>query len=180
MIIQLATLSEGIHEYNFTVLHGEIFGNEKIFPMHFSDAVTFEHPIYVVARIDKSTRQIRLQVRIQTQCDTSCDRCTDDFLFSVQGKYEVVYVFNEQHIPNADEETEYVYLSEDKLHIDLTEDVRQTLLLSVPMKLLCTEDCPGVCTQCGKNLNNDSCSCNKEHVDERWSKLQSLKTLISE
>jgi uncharacterized protein len=180
MIIQLATLSEGIHEFNFTVPAANIFSKEKIFSTHFSDEIRFEYPIHIAVVLDKSSRQIRVRAAIATEHLTLCDRCAIEFLLPVHGNYEIIYVFNEQHIPAENEESEYVYLSEDKLQIDIAEDVRQTLLLSLPMKHLCKEECLGVCTQCGKNLNHSSCSCNKEIIDERWSKLQSLKSILSE
>ncbi|MEK7264143.1 MAG: DUF177 domain-containing protein [Bacteroidota bacterium] len=180
MIIQLATLSEGIHEYDFTVNPSEIFRSKKLSPSHFPDEITFERPIQISVSLDKSSRQIRLRATISTERSALCDRCTDEFLFPVRGKYETIYVFDEQHIPSSDDEIEYVFLSEDKLQIDIAEDVRQTLLLSIPMKLLCKEDCLGVCLHCGKNLNHGSCSCDTQIKDERWSKLQSLKSILSE
>ncbi len=57
--------------------------------------------------------------------------------------------------------------------IDLTETVRQHVLLDIPMVTLCKEDCAGLCPQCGKDLNQGPCTCQPE-VDARLSVLQSL------
>ncbi len=52
-------------------------------------------------------------------------------------------------------------------YIDLTETIRETLILSEPMKVLCRPDCQGLCPQCGADLNDGSCSCPTDRIDPR-------------
>jgi uncharacterized protein len=52
--------------------------------------------------------------------------------------------------------------------------LREQVLLAVPLKVICRQDCKGLCPQCGKNLNTESCSC-AEPTDERWSALKELR-----
>jgi len=59
--------------------------------------------------------------------------------------------------------------------MDLTEPVRQALLVALPMKPLCREDCAGICPQCGANRNETQCGPAEETVDDRWSGLRSLR-----
>ena len=58
--------------------------------------------------------------------------------------------------------------------LDLTEVVRQNLLLSLPMSALCRTDCRGLCPDCGANLNEGPCGCQHEEVDPRLAVLQGL------
>jgi uncharacterized metal-binding protein YceD (DUF177 family) len=58
--------------------------------------------------------------------------------------------------------------------IDVNDDVRQTVFLAVPLKLLCSESCKGLCPQCGINLNMGTCACTDDPADGRWEKLRSL------
>ena len=58
--------------------------------------------------------------------------------------------------------------------LDLSEGVRQHMLLATPMKPLCCPECAGLCPQCGCNLNYRRCDCNLVPADLRWSKLQDL------
>ncbi|MBN1225748.1 MAG: DUF177 domain-containing protein, partial [Deltaproteobacteria bacterium] len=58
--------------------------------------------------------------------------------------------------------------------IDLTEVVREQILLAVPMIPICKEDCKGLCPYCGQNLNQCKCVCAGKTIDPRWSKLQNL------
>jgi uncharacterized protein len=58
--------------------------------------------------------------------------------------------------------------------IDITEIVREQVVLSIPMKPLCSETCRGLCPTCGTNLNESTCSCPRESVDPRLKVLEKL------
>ncbi|MCX5782057.1 MAG: DUF177 domain-containing protein [Elusimicrobia bacterium] len=58
--------------------------------------------------------------------------------------------------------------------IDLEEEIRQLLILNLPNKPLCKENCLGLCPQCGKNLNIVKCGCQKQPSIDRWGKLKEL------
>jgi uncharacterized protein len=56
----------------------------------------------------------------------------------------------------------------------------QEILLSLPMKALCREDCPGLCPQCGAMKDSAECRCsNQDRIDPRWAALEDLKKRIS-
>jgi uncharacterized protein len=59
--------------------------------------------------------------------------------------------------------------------LDLSEVVRQNLLLALEDYKHCSEGCPGLCPQCGHNLNEGSCECGEEPVDSRWAALAALR-----
>lgn len=58
--------------------------------------------------------------------------------------------------------------------IDITETVREALILSEPMQVLCRPDCKGLCPNCGANLNDGPCSCPTDHIDPRMAVLGEL------
>lgn len=60
-------------------------------------------------------------------------------------------------------------------HVDLTEAVRQALVVNEPMRPLCRPDCAGLCNQCGADLNEGPCACPAEPADDRWAALRGLK-----
>ncbi|HUU53575.1 MAG TPA: DUF177 domain-containing protein [Armatimonadota bacterium] len=68
--------------------------------------------------------------------------------------------------PDASAMSDYV--------LDVSEFVRQQLLVNLPMAALCREDCRGICPKCGQNLNEKACDCAAEPVDSRWAKLGDL------
>ena len=58
----------------------------------------------------------------------------------------------------------------------LLEDVlREQVLLALPLKSTCREDCKGLCPQCGKNLNQEPCSCSEPAEDPRWAVLKDIR-----
>jgi len=85
----------------------------------------------------------------------------------------MLYVFGGDSAEMAKADEVHV-LSPDSAVIDLTEDVRQVVKISVPLKLLCTEECKGLCPRCGTNWNKSSCSCKNDAVDSRWEGLANL------
>jgi uncharacterized protein len=78
---------------------------------------------------------------------------------------------NDEVFPEG--EFEIVYFEGDLL--DVADQVRQTVLLSVPMRALCKEDCRGLCGICGCDLNLSSCGCSEPPPDPRWDALRKLK-----
>jgi uncharacterized protein len=75
--------------------------------------------------------------------------------------------------PGAEPEDEDLLYYE-RERIDLTEPLRQLVLVSVPMVPRCKEDCRGLCPVCGVNLNVAGCTCVVETKDPRWEKLSQL------
>ena len=59
------------------------------------------------------------------------------------------------------------YYSEE--YIDLSEDIRESFLLEIPTRVLCSEKCEGLCPQCGKNLNEGKCDCRLESEETQTS-----------
>ena len=99
---------------------------------------------------------------------TDCDRCASsiDRVFTVPVSHTLVTSLN-------DEENDELILVED-MHFELDPLVREDIFLTLPSKILCKEDCKGVCQFCGANLNEGQCSC-KKPVDPR---LEALKQLL--
>jgi uncharacterized protein len=71
------------------------------------------------------------------------------------------------------EELDFVYYSDDLIDIDPL--LAEQLLLQIPMKILCREDCKGLCPHCGVNMNADDCQCREKRVDVRLAVLNKLK-----
>lgn len=158
--IRITGLSNGIHEYDFSADPSSIGldGN-------------FLSPVVLHARLDKATRQILFKMNITTTGKFRCDRCLDEFQQPVTTAYSLVYLYDTQDAAQYKEE-EVQLMTPDTVYIDPTEDVRQMIMLSIPLKLLCREECKGLCSRCGENLNNTTCTCEQSTVDPRWDALQ--------
>lgn len=109
-----------------------------------------------------------IEARATVEVFTDCDRCASsiDRVFDIPVLHTLVTSLN-------DEENDELILVED-MHFELDPLVREDIFLTLPNKILCKEDCKGVCQFCGANLNEGQCSC-KKPVDPR---LEALKQLL--
>lgn len=98
-----------------------------------------------------------------------CDRCADE----VKKRYSLD--INKIVVPRLENENDDFddYLVVENNLLDLDDLVYQEIQLFLPSKMLCKEDCKGLCSKCGKNLNFEKCSCKKE-VDPRMEALLQL------
>jgi uncharacterized protein len=161
--INISNLSEGIHEYSFEGEPSKIGLDEQ-----------FSGTIKIAVKLDKSMRQIFLQAGIQAEGSFFCDRCLDNFHRELNTAYSMVYVQGTRSTADLSKEEEIQILTADRNYIDLDDDVRQYILLTIPQKLLCRDDCQGFCPTCGVNKNIASCTCMAPAVDSRWDALKKL------
>lgn len=91
--------------------------------------------------------------------DAVCCRCGGDFDFTV----------------HVDDFTVSVEVAEKTEFADLTDELRQSIILALPSYPVCRQDCRGVCPTCGKNLNEGPCTCDHAERDSRWGALDALK-----
>ena len=163
MKIQVGGLSEGVHRYQFLVPGAEL-----------DIGVEFHDDVKVEATLEKTGAQFFLSASIETSGHFACDRCVTEFSILFDPSYRMFYAQEGADSTQWDPAEVHVVTSGLNV-IDIAEDVRQTILLSVPLKLLCRDDCKGLCPHCGKNSNHESCSCTDAIPDSRWEKLQSLQ-----
>jgi uncharacterized protein len=78
------------------------------------------------------------------------------------------------------EEVEDAALIDDKHILDLREVVRQELLVNLPGRILCREDCAGICPTCGADRNVEPCTCEQDAADPRWAALADLARVVRE
>jgi len=129
-------------------------------------------------RLLRTDRSILVKGTLDTGVELTCSRCLSPFNYSLTINIE------EEYYPTADVDTgaavpvpdEPGCFTIDENHVlDLTEAVRQYALLAIPMKPLCREDCAGLCSYCGHNLNRGPCGCSPRGADPRWSELSKLQ-----
>lgn len=162
MKIHISNLSEGVHQYDFHEDASELGLDER-----------FGGQVMVKAELEKRRSQFFLRVKLETVGRFICDRCADEFDMSLSNEYRMAYVFSRKDAEGYDED-EIALIKESTNVIDISDDVRQFVILSVPLKLLCKEDCAGLCSTCGANLNYEECKCEKDAFDPRWETLRSM------
>ena len=129
----------------------------------------------VASRLDT---EIHVRGRLGTEIKLVCARCLEPVRQVVDREFDLFYHpitdvpgEDELHVPKGEEELGFY--QGDGL---LLEDVaKEQVILALPMRTLCREDCRGLCPQCGCNRNRESCSCAVRTGDPRWEVLKKMK-----
>ena len=158
MFIQLEALFNGgieklplSYEFDFSE---EEFGG--VFP--------FTAPVTLKGEIRNTAGIVTIDAKAEFSMEVTCDRCAEDIKpqFSVNVEHGLVASLN--HEDNDD------YILVEDMKLDIEQLTLEDIYLALPGKFLCKEDCEGLCSECGANLNEGSCNC-KKPIDPRWEAL---------
>ncbi|MCJ7509246.1 MAG: DUF177 domain-containing protein [candidate division Zixibacteria bacterium] len=141
-----------------------------------ADGVEFDSPLKVEVEVAPSGESFLAWAKIETSVKLECVRCLLIYSYPLQAEFNLLM---EKQRPglllDAENEDTVVINPQDKF-IDISDKVRQAIILSLPLKSLCSPDCKGLCHICGADLNTSPCNCTIEEYDSRWDKLkQTLK-----
>ncbi len=163
MVLDLkkAFITEGYFrpiEYELDLSDVEYYG---VFPL--------KKPIAISGEVTNKAGVVHLRIRCAALYEAPCDRCGITAAEQVVVDNEYVLTTELQK-----EDNDSLLLVEN-MEFNLDELCRTDVLLHIPMKHLCREDCKGICQKCGKNLNEGDCGCSLKEIDPR---LQALADLI--
>jgi uncharacterized protein len=135
-------------------------------------------PIRVHLRLSRSGRMIHVKSRLETRLELHCARCLEPFFLGLNSEFGTVLkprpnfpLAEEREFNREDLESDFY----DGEEVNLTPFVQDQVLLTLPQKALCREECRGLCPRCGKNLNRDVCQCPAAVMDPRFQALKNLK-----
>jgi uncharacterized protein len=107
-----------------------------------------------------------------------CDRCAIEVDTTLKVDFRLTFLKGNQ---NKQEDSEdIIYYRPDNPEVDISQNIRDAILLAVPMQALCKPDCKGLCHHCGTDLNTETCSCSTGQIDTRWEKLATLRDKIND
>ncbi|HFD39617.1 MAG TPA: DUF177 domain-containing protein [Anaerolineae bacterium] len=116
-----------------------------------------------------------LRTSLVAQCRRCLELCDTEIEIDLEEEFYPAVHFAEAPLDEMPEENWDEALQIDEHHVlDLSEVIRQDLLLAIPMQTLCKPDCAGLCPRCGGNRNLGECTCEEEAIDPRWAALQVL------
>ncbi|MBL1214125.1 MAG: DUF177 domain-containing protein [Ignavibacteriae bacterium] len=164
--IKIKNIENGVHYFDF---------NES--PKSLGLNKPFSNYIKVNCKMDKSQNQFVLNCDLKVHTNFECDRCSEEFEAELERDFKLFYFFDEENIDDEDSNTFYIAPEED--YIDISKEVREYAMLSVPMKIVCDDDCKGLCAGCGVDLNKEECRCSKDEVRPEWEELLKLKDKIN-
>lgn len=135
-------------------------------------------PLSVSLEVVNEGRYLNLMGTVKTTVEGRCSRCLDKVIQTVETSIAEQLLYAKDaalynHLAVGELEEQF-YLYENDL-FDITEIVRESILAALPMKILCRDDCRGLCLKCGQNLNRGQCECDTTEIDPRLAILAKLK-----
>ncbi len=127
-----------------------------------------KRPVQVKGSISNRAGIVTLDINCSVEYSAGCDRCGEDTVKIYDLQIERVLV---NKLYNGENDT--MILLED-FKLDLRELCFTEVILGLPTKHLCSEDCKGICQKCGKNLNTGNCNCTHKEIDPRLAVLTQL------
>lgn len=152
----------------------EVCGNIKI---DFEDErFEFVTPAEVNFIITNTGESILVEGNVAILIKAVCSRCLENFEYRLDVKIkEEFYSHIDKTLATILEDT----CQEGNLYynnfLEVDDIIRENLILQLPIKALCKEDCRGLCPKCGKNLNYEKCGCENIDIDPRWEILKKLR-----
>ncbi len=166
MVIKYTNFSDGIHHLDLKKTVEEL-----------NVGTPFYGDVSLNIKMDKSPNQIVLDCELSANAHLNCDRCTKDFDKLIENKFQLIYMFSSEKVDEEDLNIHYLALDNDKIVLD--NDVIEYAKLAEPMKVLCKDECKGLCSKCGANLNDEECKCSDEEINPVWGPLQKLKDKLN-
>lgn len=143
-----------------------------------AEIAKIEKPLNVEGTLHKQLERVVANGSISGEIEIECARCLTEQSYPLNVVFEEVFVTEDNFSKRED-----VHLHGDELEfsiyngndIDVSEIVREEILLNLPNHFVCKEDCQGLCLKCGANKNLKPCSCEEKEIDPRWAALKNLK-----
>lgn len=120
--------------------------------------VKFAEPVDVTLSVNLMSGTLLVKGRVGTKAGFACSRCLKEYEGEIENKN-----FN------------FTMYVAGLTNVDITDNLREGIMLLLPIKPLCKSDCRGLCVKCGQNLNDKNCGCTKKSDDTRWYGLDKLK-----
>jgi uncharacterized protein len=174
MIIDLTTISQDGRSFDFCLEKDWWHSKEK------NDQILgFDSSLKVKLKIYKAGDKYLLEGDLSGGLQVVCDRCLNAYHRDLRYDFNVfldtppIPDTNMTEVELLDEDMEVDFIKDRE--IDLDEIIREQIYLSLPMKSLCSDKCPGLCPICGSNLNVGDCQCHREQGHPGFLKLKDLK-----
>lgn len=170
MIVDLTTEKSSQFSFDFTLTPDQIELDGEI--------AKLKNVVRTTGRLKKGIAQTDVEGEIFAEIESECSRCLQPTENSLNVSFNAVYITPENYTEAKEAELGINDLEVsifDGDRIDLTELVREQILLNLPTQTFCRVDCQGFCPQCGANRNLIYCKCQESKIDPRWKALGDLK-----
>lgn len=171
MRIEIDRLEKGSGTFAHTYEAGEIVLDEE-------HARLTRQP-EIKGRVSTKGHEVSVAGHLSAEAEVDCDRCLKSVSVPVEADFDVTYVPASDYIDAAEaaelQEEDLTQAVFDGEAIDIDDLVREQVLLAIPTRALCAEDCKGLCPTCGADRNAEDCACQTSQTDPRWAALEKIR-----
>lgn len=170
MIVDLFSLESSSFEFEFSLARSEIELE--------GENIKLKNDVKISGELAKKLVQTDVEGKILASVEIECTRCLQAIEKDLEILFNVTYVTTENYTEAKESELREQDLDVsifDGRKIDLSELVREQIILNLPEQIFCSEDCKGLCAKCGANRNLIDCNCEEKEIDPRWQSLRELK-----
>lgn len=173
MIISLSRMPADGLSFDHQYVAGELDVSEYEFELE-----TFPQ---VTGRVDRTGMDMRVRGEVKSKIIATCDRCLNEVAIEIDAPFDLIYLPEDPSAGHAgetelhDRDLDLAVYENDQINLD--DLVIEQLGLNIPIRVLCREDCKGLCSECGADLNLEECQC-QAPVDPRWQALADLNKEI--
>lgn len=137
------------------------------------DNIGLQFPILYKGTVYDLGDELMMDMKIDYKLDTNCDRCLKEIVKSVSSNTKAYFVKNNDIEIDDSADNQYFDFTREEIFLD--DIIISQIITDKPMKILCKDDCLGLCPKCGKDLNEGPCNCEKEvDIDPRFAKMLDL------
>ena len=138
----------------------------------------FPAPLGVHLTVASEFDHVRVSGRLTTTLNLGCSRCLSEFRMEIDSPFTIFYMKEaglgqDEDMELAEEDLITAFYEGDE--IDFTNEIIEQVMLAIPLKPLCNEDCKGLCPDCGTDLNETGCSCSHDGLNLKFNALKNFK-----
>ncbi|MEW6750269.1 MAG: DUF177 domain-containing protein [Candidatus Latescibacterota bacterium] len=168
--LRLDELAEGTSRVEFEVTAEQLDLQDPF--------LTLASPLQVRVEVRRSLEAFDIRGHVHATAAGECCRCLVRTEKAVDAQFVVLlqrHATSPDEAEAAAEQDDMDFLPPGTKEVDLGDRVRDAVIIDLPVRLYCSEDCRGLCPRCGHDLNHGPCTCTEEEPDQRWEALRGLK-----
>lgn len=147
------------------------------------EGFAFLSPISTRLRIFRVDEMLEVEGTVQSRIRLSCSRCLTEYEEPLLNRFSLTFARELPEVADESGGEEEIELSAEEMgltlfhgdEIELGEAIAEQVLMALPMRPLCRQECRGLCPQCGTNLNESGCSCEQPVFNSKFAALKNLK-----
>jgi uncharacterized protein len=129
----------------------------------------YPDPVDIHIKVDKFGVDYKFNIQLNTKAHYICDRCLVEYDMDFEATQAQIVQIGEGQLSD---QVDIIQLAAGTTEVEIDPFLEEIIILNHPSKMLCRENCKGLCPGCGIDLNEEDCRCGESKIDPRWEELK--------